>query len=564
MSKIKTTTWVKRVIVFSALFLQIVEVHADVIASTDRSSVELNESFTLKLVIDSQMDVEPDAASLDTDFYVGSRSHISNTTILNGEVSRTRTWTYVLMAKRPGELKIPPINVGSEQSNPVRIVVKPQVTAAPGEADIFITTEVDNDETYVQAQLLFTVKTYRAVATRQPRWSEPSASGVETLVEVAGEEKSYDSMLNGRAYSVSERNYAFFPQESGELQIAPIRFEARVLRDGRITGRKVYQSEAISVVVNPIPPPPDGYPDAAWFPARAVELSQEWSRDVDNLPAGEPITRHVSIVAAGQLQTQIPVLEPASMPGIRIYPDQPELRTVADATGVRALRRDQYALIGTQPGQIELPELALPWWNVDGGGWNIARLPATTLNIVPSPNVSVAPPTPTMKEPPDINQPETVTVTDPLWRRASEALLAVWLITLFLWWWSRRPKTRRPTEPDAPPLHKQQARCLKLARKAALAGDAAALRDAMIDWARLQWPIGSPRNIGDIAKRVSMPLSIELNRFCSASYGPGSAQWDGESLAKALRSFAVLSDDETAGSSEELPPLAPRAAATRA
>ena len=100
-------------------------------------------------------------------------------------------------------------------------------------------------------------------------------------------------------------------------------------------------------------------------------------------------------------------------------------------------------------------------------------------------------------------QVETVKVADPLWRRASGALLVAWLATLFLWWWSRRPRTREPAERDAPPLYKQQARFLKLARKAALSGDAAALRDAMIDWARLQWPADSPRNIGDLAKRES-------------------------------------------------------------
>ena len=69
-----------------------------------------------------------------------------------------------------------------------------------------------------------------------PIW-EPEATGLETLVEVASEEKNYESLLNGKPYNVIERVYAFFPQESGELQISPARFEARILRDGRITGR---------------------------------------------------------------------------------------------------------------------------------------------------------------------------------------------------------------------------------------------------------------------------------------------------------------------------------------
>jgi hypothetical protein len=226
-------------------------VQAAVIASVDRANVELNESFTLKVTVDTAIDVEPDASALEEDFFVGTRSQLSNTTIVNGQISRSRTWTYVLMAKREGDLQIPPVRIASEQSEPVPIRVTPPSTTLPGEADIFVTTEVDHTESFVQAQVLYRVKVYRAVATRQPRLSEPSIGGVEVLIESAGEERSYESILNGKAYNVVERVYALFPQESGNIAIAPARFEARVLRDGRITGRKIFESDAIEVAVNP-------------------------------------------------------------------------------------------------------------------------------------------------------------------------------------------------------------------------------------------------------------------------------------------------------------------------
>ena len=530
---------------------------AEVIATVDRASVELNESFMLKLTVDSHIDAEPNIEGLDEDFFVGSRSYVTNTTILNGDVQRVVTWSYVLMAKKEGEFTIPSVSVGAERSNPVQVSVAPQSIAVPGEADIFISAEVDRENSYVQAQILYTVKTFRAVATRQPRWSEPASSGVETLVEIAGEEKNYDALLNGKAYNVIERVYAFFPQESGELQISPARFEARVLRNGRITGRKVFQSDSLTVVVNAIPPPPVDYPDAVWFPASSVELSQEWSRELDRLPAGEPVTRHVTVIASGQLQTQIPILEFAEIPGIRVYPDKPELRTVAGAAGVRALRRDQYALIGSIPGDVTLPQLTLPWWNVDTGEWQIASLPATTLTILPSPDAIVTPLVETTDAPAPV---ETVVVHSELWRRVSEVLLVVWLLTLVSWWWSRRRPAQKVKEPEVPPLHKQQSRCLKTARKAALASDAGALKAALLQWGRLQWPDDSPRNIGDLGKRVSMPLSTELNKLCSASYGPG-GDWDGATIAKALRSFAVLTDDDAGPAPADLPPLKPASAA---
>ena len=532
---------------------------ASVVASVDRADIELNESFTLKITVDTAIDTEPDASRLEADFFVGTRSQLSNTTIVNGQISRSRTWTYVLMAKREGNLEIPPIIIGSEQSEPVPISVRAPSNALPGEADIFVTTEVDHTNSYVQAQLLYTVKVYRSVATRQPRLSEPDISGVEVLIEVAGEERSYESMLNGKAYNVVERVYAIFPQESGEIAIAPARFEARVLRDGRITGRKIFESDAIDVVVNPIPPPPDGYPDAVWFPARAVTLSEDWSREPTSLPAGEPITRHITVTAMGQLSTQIPVIDPAVSDTVKIYPDKPELRDTAEANGIRAVRKDQYAMIGVLPGDVELPELRLPWWNIDAGEWQIANLPGASISILPSANAAVIPPVVTEEPapPPSTEATGALVVQSSFWRRVSEVLAGVWLLTIVAWWWTRRPVSRTPKEPEPPPVYKQQAKFLKAARAAAKAGDGPGIRSALLSWGRLEWPGNAPLNIGDFADRVAMPLSTQLQSLCRADYGPEKESFDTEALAKSLRSISVLQEQEEERPTDVLPPLMP-------
>ena len=532
---------------------------AAVIATVDRSDIELNESFTLKITVDTAIDIEPDASALDAEFFVGARSQLSNTTIVNRQISRSRTWTYVLMAKREGTLQIPPIIIGAEQSKPVPINVRAPSNSLPGEADIFVTTEVDHASTFVQAQLLYTIKVYRSVATRQPRLSEPDIRGVEVLIEVAGEERSYESILNGKAYNVVERVYAIFPQESGQVAIAPARFEARVLRDGRITGRKIFESEAIDVVVNPIPPPPEGFPDAVWFPAREVTLSQTWSREPDRLPAGEPITRHITVTAVGQLSTQIPVIDPEVGDTIKIYPDKPELRDTAEASGIRAVRRDQYAMIGISPGEVHLPELQLPWWNIDAGEWQLASLPGTIINILPSANAAAVPPVvteqPALQQ--QLNASGNQIVQSSFWRRVSGVLAGIWLLTVVAWWWSRQPVSGAPREPAPPPIYKQQARFLKAARKAAQTGDGAGIRSALLSWGRLEWSDNAPLNIGDFANRVAMPLSTQLEYLCRADYGPSQESFDGEALAKSLRSISVVREEKEGRATDILPPLMP-------
>ncbi|MGI9237271.1 MAG: BatD family protein, partial [Woeseiaceae bacterium] len=554
--------WQKLVPVLLFAALTVSNASATVRATVDRPSVDLNESFMLEVTVDSNTDLEPDLTVLDEGFYVGQVSQLSNTSIFNGEIRRSRTWTIALMPKSTGAQEIPPIGIGNETSAPVRIVVNTPSDAPPGEADVFVASEVDQAEAYVQAQILYRIKVYRAVATRQPALREPTISGAEVLVELAGDERSYESILNGKAYNVVERVIAIYPQESGEISISPARFEARVLRNGRITGRKVFQSDAHTVKVLPIPPPPDDFPDAVWLPARDVRLSEEWSREPDRIDAGEPVTRRVSISALGQIETQIPATQTPEIDGLNVYDDKPELSRQIEANGIRGIRKDQYAMIGVNSGTIELPELRVPWWNIDDGEWRVAILPSRTISVL-------ADDVPRVAEQPVESSPDVVVSTPAavrllpsgFWERASQLLAAAWILTIFAWWWSSRSRDRRrkPREPQPQPIHKQQAKLVKAARKAAVAGDDATLRSALLEWGRLQWPDDAPRSVGAMADRVAAPLSDELDKLSMASYGPGGRDWDRVALANALRSIVVLRKDADPLGANSLPPLMPPA-----
>ncbi|MDH3804612.1 MAG: BatD family protein, partial [Gammaproteobacteria bacterium] len=176
----------RSIVLVTAALLCTAEAPAAVTTRVDRADVELNESFTLEVVSDTNIDSQPDVSVLDKDFYVGQGSQLSNTTIVNGQIRRSKTWTYVLMPRSAGQIIIPPIAIGNEQSPALVITVSEPSYAPPGEAEVYVTSNVDFSETYVQAQVLLTIKIYRSVATRQPALREPTISGAEVLTELAG------------------------------------------------------------------------------------------------------------------------------------------------------------------------------------------------------------------------------------------------------------------------------------------------------------------------------------------------------------------------------------------
>ena len=533
---------------------------ADVTARVDRPSVDLNESFVLEIMLDSNIDVEPDLSVLDENFYRGQLSQLSNTSIINGQIRRSRTWTITLMAKATGKQEIPAVTVGNDKSQPLTITINEPTNAPPGEADVFITSEVDQTEAYVQSQILYRFKVYRAVATRQEGRRDPGITGAEVLIERAGDERSYEAVLNGRAYNVIERVLAIYPQASGEISISPARFEARVLRDGRITGRKVFESDAHTVTVLPIPAPPAEFPDAAWLPARDVQLSEEWSREPNEVEAGEPVTRKVTISALGQIETQIPAFDPPTVDGMNVYPDKPDLSRVFEAEGIRGIRRDQYAMIGVRGGPVEVPKLEVPWWDIEAGEWRVATLPERIIEIEAVDAPAAPPPVVESVEAPDETaEAEATPAPDGFWKRVAQLIAGAWLLTVLAWWWSSGGQKSEPKEPAPPPIYKQQAKFVKAARKAANAGDKAGVRAALIEWARLQWPDNAPRSVGELAKRVASPLSEELHALSASSYSNGASDWDGSAMAEALRSISVLIEDSEVVTESLLPPLMPPA-----
>ena len=526
---------------------------ADVTASVDRNNIELNESFTLKIIVDSLIDEEPDASALEKDFIISSRSQLSNTTIINGAISKSRTWSYTLTAKRAGDFIIPSVIVGSEKSQPLDISILPQTESILGKADIFISAEVDSDEGYVQAQNIFRIKIYRNVQTRQPRLYEPEITGAETIIETVGDDRNYESVIDGKTYNVIERVYALFPQESGLIEISPVRFEARILKNGSITGKKIYQSDGINIDVLPIPSPPSGYPSADWLPAKELEIIEEWSRDLSNLKSGEPITRQLTITAKGQLSTQLPLIN-YDNEGLKIYPDKPKLVDFVSADDLVASRIDQYAIISSKSGEIDMEKIEIPWWDINENKWKIASVPERTINISPSSDDLVEDNLQTNSSKPEA---ESLPNNNDFWRYISGFLGILWVFTILIWFFSK-PKLKREKIKSDKPVYKKSNHLLKKARKAALNGENIEFNKLILEWGKMQWPEMVPLSLLKISNLVEEPFAEELKKFDRATYGPDkNFKWDGKKMAKSLNKISVIKKDKSEKNKHSLPPLLP-------
>jgi len=506
---------------------------ASVTASVDRRDVRINESFTLKVQVGGDVTGEPDLTVLEEDFDILSENRTSSTTMVNRQVSRSRTWTVSLMAKRTGELTIPSLAIGGESSEPITVTVKEVEEAPPGEADIFLVAEVDARETWVQAQVVYSVKIFVGVSSRQPRLVQPSFDGVEVLVQPFDDDRRYDSVIGGRTYTVLERRYALFPQASGTLEIGRARFEARLLDQGMRTVRKVFTSEPVTVDVQPIPPPPASHPDAAWLPAIDVSLDEEWEPSRGPVTAGEPVARRIELRATGLLANQLPGLDLPVPEGVRSYSDQPELETLGAEDGVLGVRRESFALVASEAGRVEFEVLEVPWWDVRAGEWKIATLPPHALEVLPG--AAAQPPAPP-PEMPAAMQPAPAAAGEGFWYRMSLILAGGWVLTLIGWWYSHRTRRVRRA-PRETPRFRQEVRRLKAVKEACNRGDSGAAIDALLAWGAVRWPDSPPRSLGELADRLPSEAADEIESLNRSRYGGSASTWDGRALGRQLEAM---------------------------
>jgi hypothetical protein len=477
-------------------------------ASIDRSVIAVDDSFTLTIRIDRAGTLNgPDLQALETDFHVLGNSQSSRHMIRNGQSESWTEWLITLMPKRKGELTIPSLTVDGERTQPLEISVQASIPHSGDYPEpVYLESEVDQSTVYVQQQILFTLRIFQSIQLDDMNISEPEFdnAAMEKL-----RQKSFQRRINNAPYRVHELRYAIFPQQTGELIIPELVFTASEAVARRsvfnLPGqgkpiRKMTKQHSISVI-----PAAAAYTGQLWLPAKSLKLSANWNGDPNNIRVGDSITRTITLQADGLLDSQLPPFEFANISGAKIYPDQGSTETTVTDGGVVASRVDSAAIIPTRSGVIELPEVSYSWWNTETQQQQQAMIPASRLTVLPAlqSNQSSSTPLAIDHSPVSTATDNKVTVAtathSTLWPAIAALMAAGWMVTLYLWWRTRR-KLLQSTQPVAAttvsaPSEKQAYKQLAKACKQQQAKD---IRLALIDWARCYWQTDTLHNLQDI------------------------------------------------------------------
>jgi BatD DUF11 like domain len=529
---------------------------ATVQAVADRDRIASGESLQLQLRVSGSPDGEPDLSRLEQSWEILGRSQSSQMQIINGNYSRSLVYTLTLLPRAAGALTIPAICFAKDCSLPLPIEVSKTPDKSAGTApELLLESGITPQQVVSQGQLLFKVRLLRRVDLLNGQLSEPKPTGVTAVVKKLGDDRSYETRRDGRLYQVIERDYAIYPQGSGELQIPALQFDGTIA-SGRSRfnafgqpGRRVRRnSQPLTVEVASTPADLGQRP---WIPATALSLLDDWQDNPPQLTVGEPATRTLRLSATGVPAAQLPELKLKLPEDFKSYPDQPQRDDQLSGDGITGVLEQKIALVPTRPGRLTLPALDLDWWDVTAGRWRRAHLAELQLEVAPaavgsnaSPSLAPTPPEPSTRPtaaPPSAAAPAQPAVTSSVdrsfgfWPWLSLGLAAGWLLTLLGWY--RRISPRRVA---AEPLGKSEPAAEKSVRRevrqAAECDDPQATRQALVRWGKLLYP-DSTTPYEQLVAAAPPGLANELSRLDHALYGGADGRWTGHGLSTQLKDW---------------------------
>ena len=307
-------------------------------------------------------------------------------------------------------------------------------------AKIFIETEVVPQTPFIHAMLRYRVRVFHAVDLQQGQLEDPI---IETALIEALDDISITTTQRGRQrYRVIERNYAIFPQ-----QIGPLTIKGPLLLGRTPDGPVRIKGPAVTAEVRP--PPEDSH--LPWIPAQKLEFTESWPEgEPPKFKVGEPQTRIVTLKVTGLMATQLPPTSMRTHTEIRSYPEQPQLETTRSTDTVFATQIERFTLVARQAGTITLPEIRIPWFDVKNERMEQAVIAARTINVTSMSQVAADQglPEPTQPQVKLINKTASNKIKptaqdDDGWFFLAIGLGLLWLMTLLLWWHSRRVKHSR-------------------------------------------------------------------------------------------------------------------------
>lgn len=535
-------------------------------AFLDRDHAALGDTVTLNIAGPDALSARPDLSPLQNDFEVLGTSSSSSVQIINGSSRSTTQLGIALRPRHAGTLTIPPLQIGSQHTQPLTLQVTPAASGAqggPGDP-AFLEASVNATAPYIGQQDVYTLKLFYAGSLTGGQLEDPRADGAEVIH--LNSDTRYQTTRNGQTYQVVERHYALVPERSGRIVVHGPTFMGQMLDGGGkdpfdsfFDDGKPVQARADDIALDARAAPAGA--GTPWLPAQSVQLKLSGLPADGQIRSGEPLSLTLSVDAVGQPADRLPEPQLPRLDGARVYPDKTQDATRDDGRWLHGTRTRTFAIVPSHAGKLTIPAITLNWWNVAQDHAEQARVPAHTLNVIGAAGGAAPTPAPPAAAGAGItNAVAPVGGDEALWRAIAIASLALWVIALTAFAWLRVRRRRKPVVDagDSSAVHDDARDLHRRAMLAARGGDIAGCERTLLEWARALRP--RLKNLGELHDKLADQSQREaLEQLERVRWKGGDAQAACAAVAQTFANGFAWSDapGEQGAAGDGLPPLYP-------
>ncbi|MCG8415270.1 MAG: BatD family protein [Pseudomonadales bacterium] len=355
--------------------------------SVDRTELARGETLTYTIrVFDQRQGMQLDLTPLTENFDVLGTRTSSQIRSINGSVESWTDYIVTLFPLTEGDLEIPSLTINSVDTDPIAISVVNQGPRSNQSAEeLFLEVEVNKDSVYVQEQLLFTVRLFYTInGIRNPQFTELEMP--DTVIQLIGSPNQYERLIDGVRYGVYEKRYVIFPQRSGPLEIPDILFRGEVTDGSSNFVFRNLNTRRVTAFIDGLTIDVKERPVAAqnndiWLPVTSLTLEESFDRDINNLQVGDSVVRTITMVAEGLDGAVLPPFSDSEIEGANVYPDPAEIDRTFVEGEIVGTRVEQSTIVAVQDGNIVIPEISIPWWNVDTDRQEATVVPSTRIAV---------------------------------------------------------------------------------------------------------------------------------------------------------------------------------------
>ena len=339
--------------------------------------------------------------------------------IINGHASQSAsiTYTYILVATKPGTFTIPAAHITADgssiSSQALKITVSGQAQQggqqggrqqqpqqqepmrAAGSAisgsDLFIRVSANKHRVHEQEPILLTYKVYTLVDLTQLEGKMPELNGFHTQEVQLPQQKSFKiETLNGRPYrTVTWSQYVMFPQITGKLKIPSITFNGIVVQQNRnvdpfeaffnggsgyVEVKKQIQAPGVEIQVDPLPQRPADFSGGVGHYSISGQLTKS------QVKANDPVTLRVVVSGVGNLKL-------IKQPVVNIPKDfdkyDPKVteKTKLTTSGVEGSMIYDFLVVPRHPGTFDIPPVSFTYYDTQAGAYKTVKTQPFKLEV---------------------------------------------------------------------------------------------------------------------------------------------------------------------------------------